>query len=308
MQRILVTGADGFVGAYLLPALQAVFPGADIIGAGLATLDVADAAGADEFIKTHQPDGCIHLAGIAAIRAAQSAPDTAWTVNFHGALNIARAILAQAPHCRLMFISSAEIYGASFKTALALDETALPAPMNLYAATKAAAELALGAMVSDGLKLLRMRPFNHTGPGQREAFVVPTFAHQIARIEAGLAAPEMAVGALTPERDFLDVRDVCGAYVLGLKKFDELPHNSVLNIASGSAVRIGTILDTLLAQARCKISVATDDARLRAVEITRAVGNASLAKHLLGWQPHYHLQDTLRDVLNAARKTYGASS
>ncbi|HQT63938.1 MAG: hypothetical protein B7Z75_03855 [Acidocella sp. 20-57-95] len=308
MQRILLTGADGFVGKHLLPSLQAVFPGAAIIGTGVATLDVTDAAATSEFIKAHQPDACIHLAGIAAIGAAQSDPDTAWAVNFYGALNIARAILAHAPPCRMIFISSSEIYGTSFTTWLALDETALPAPLNLYAATKAAAELALGAMTSDGLRLLRLRPFNHTGPGQREAFVVPAFAHQIARIEAGLAPPQMAVGALTPERDFLDVRDVCAAYAQGLQKFDTLPNNSVLNIASGKPVKIGTILEILLARARCKIHIVTDPARLRPVEISRAVGDASRAKHVLGWQPKYQLEDTLGDVLDAARKFYGASN
>lgn len=307
MQRILVTGADGFVGASLLPALRTAFPDAEIMATGLAALDVSNADLTNQFIKKHQPDGCIQLAGIAAIGAAQSAPDTAWAVNFHGPLNIARAILAHAPQCRMMFISSAEIYGASFKTGNALNETALPAPMNLYAATKAAAELALGAMASDGLRLLRLRPFNHTGPGQREAFVVPAFAHQIARMEAGLAKPEIAVGALAPERDFLDVRDVCAAYVLSLQKFDTLPNNSVLNLASGQAVRIGTILDMLLAQARCNIRVVTDPARLRPIEISRAVGDASLAKHLLGWQPQHQLAETVNTVLIAARDVYGAS-
>jgi len=305
LRRILVTGADGFAGRFLRPALQAAFPDAEILATGLAAaqkLDVTDAVAVERLFSSFQPDACVHLAGIAAIGMAKAEPRQAWAVNFHGSLNVGQAILAVAPQCRMIFISSAEVYGASFKSGAVLDETALLAPLNLYAATKAAAELALGAMTSDGLRLLRLRPFNHTGPGQSEAFVVPAFAGQIARIEAGVAQPEIAVGALEPERDFLDVRDVCAAYVAGLAAFDRLANNSVLNLASGKPARIGDILDRLLAQTGAKIRVTTDPKRLRAVEITRAVGDASAARRLLGWQPTYGLDQTLTDVLMASRK------
>jgi GDP-4-dehydro-6-deoxy-D-mannose reductase len=304
LRRILITGADGFVGRFLRPALQGAFPDAEILATGLAAaqkLDVTDAAAVEYLFNSFQPDACVHLAGIAAIGSAKAHPGLAWAVNFHGSLNVGQAILAVIPQCRMIFISSAEVYGASFKSGAALDETALLAPLNSYAATKAAAELALGAMTSDGLRLLRLRPFNHTGPGQSEAFVVPAFAGQIARIEAGLAKPEIAVGALEPERDFLDVRDICAAYAAGLRVFDQLANNSVLNLASGVAVRIGDILDRLLAQARVKITVTTDPERLRAVEIARAVGDASAARRLLGWQPSHTLAETLNTVLAAAR-------
>ncbi len=285
--------------------MQAAFPDAEILATGLAAaqkLDVTDAAAVEHLFSSFQPDACVHLAGIAAIGMAKAEPRQAWAVNFHGSLNVGQAILAVAPQCRMIFISSAEVYGASFKSGAVLDETALLAPLNLYAATKAAAELALGAMTSDGLRLLRLRPFNHTGPGQSEAFVVPAFAGQIARIEAGLAQPEIAVGALEPERDFLDVRDVCAAYVAGLAAFDRLANNSVLNLASGKPARIGDILGRLLAQTGANIRVTTDPKRLRAVEITRAVGDASAARRLLGWQPTYGLDQTLTDVLMASRK------
>ncbi len=285
--------------------MQAAFPDAEILATGLAAaqkLDVTDAVAVERLFTSFQPDACVHLAGIAAIGMAKAEPRQAWAVNFHGSLNVGQAILAVAPQCRMIFISSAEVYGASFKSGAVLDETALLAPLNLYAATKAAAELALGAMTSDGLRLLRLRPFNHTGPGQSEAFVVPAFAGQIARIEAGLAQPEIAVGALEPERDFLDVRDVCAAYVAGLAAFDRLANNSVLNLASGKPARIGDILDRLLAQTGANIRVTTDPKRLRAVEITRAVGDASAARRLLGWQPTYGLDQTLTDVLMASRK------
>jgi GDP-4-dehydro-6-deoxy-D-mannose reductase len=304
---ILVTGAAGFVGKHLLPVLDTAFPAAKLIGTtmdsqGGETLDITSREQVQTLISRLQPDFCIHLAGIAAIGAARADPRATWEINLHGTINIADAILAAAPQCRMIFISSAECYGASFKSGLALDETAILAPMNLYAATKAAAELALGAMAGEGLRLLRLRPFNHTGPGQTPNFVVPAFAEQIARIEAGLMPAEMAVGALDPERDFLDIRDVCNAYIASIRKFDELPNNTVMNIASGQAVKIGSILDLLLSKAKSRISVKQDPSRMRPVEIHRAAGDAMLAEKLLNWQPQFALENTLDTVLNFARQ------
>jgi GDP-4-dehydro-6-deoxy-D-mannose reductase len=306
MTTILVTGAGGFVGRHLLTALAAAFPNARIIGAGMPNdadypLDVTNRGKVFAAFGDLQPDVCIHLAGIAAIGAAKQDPGLAWAVNLHGALNVADAILENARHCRMIFASSAECYGASFRSGRKLDETAPLAPMNLYAATKAAADLALGAKAADGLLILRLRLFNHTGPGQREDFVVPAFAGQIARIEAGLAAPEIFVGALTPERDFLDIRDVCAAYVAGVSRFDSIPNNQIFNIASGGAVRIGTILDMLISKTSQKISIRQESARLRPVEIAYAAGDAALAAELLGWRPVHSLDDTLDSVLAFAR-------
>ncbi len=313
LDRILVTGAEGFVGHHLVPALRAEFPGAGVIGSSRTAehgeaLDVTDAEQACEIFARLQPDVCVHLAGVAAINVARSHPRQTWEINLHGSLNVANAILASAPQCRLIFISSAECYGASFKTGLALSEDASLAPMNLYAATKASAEMALGVLAGEGLRLLRLRPFNHTGPGQSEDFVVPAFAGQIARIEAGRMAPQIAVGALEPERDFIDIRDICGAYAASIRNFDSLPPNSVINIASGNITRIGAILDRLLANATRQISIRQDPARLRPVEIPRALGCADQARGLLGWQPRYALEDTLKTVLTFARQQIAAQA
>ncbi len=300
LRRILITGAGGFVGSHVLPALTAAFPMATLFATGLdapARLDITDRQEVDGFFAGNQPDACLHLAGISAIGAAKADPDRAWAVNLHGSLNIAHAILAHAPQCRMIFVSTAEAYGASFKAGIALDEDAPLAPMNLYAATKAAADIALGALASEGLRLLRLRPFNHTGPGQLPNFVVPAFASQIARIEAGLAPPELLTGALTPERDFLDIRDVCTAYQAAIARFDELPANSILNIASGRPVPIGQVLQRLLALSTRPITAREDAARLRPVEIGRAAGDAALAQRLLGWAPRWTLDETLAGVL-----------
>jgi len=293
-RRILVTGASGFVGRHLLLSLAASFPAAELF-AGHA--DVTDRDAVANQVRDARPDACIHLAAVTTVAGARQNPDRAWQVNLHGTLDVARALLAHAPGCRLLFASSAEIYGQSFAGGRALDESALPAPMNSYAATKAAADLALGAMAHDGLRVVRLRLFNHTGPGQSDQFVLPAFARQIALIESARQAPPLRVGGLDSMRDFLDVRDVCGAYVRCLQCGPELGPGTVLNIASGVPRRIGDILDTLLELAGLRTEVVTDAARLRGTEIVSASGDSSRARNLLGWAPEIPWQQTLADVL-----------
>ncbi len=297
--KLLVIGAGGFAGRHLCPRLVQDFGPDAVID---HRFDITDRAAVFATLARHQPDICLHLAAIAAIGTARADPRRAWEVNLHGSLNIADAILAHAPACHLIFISSAEVYGASFRHGQALDETAPLAPLNLYAATKAAAELALSAMSADGLRLLRLRAFNHTGPGQPATYVVPAFARQIARIEAGHAPPEMLVGALTPEREFLDVRDVCAAYSLAAKNAATLPNNTILNIASGHPTPIGAMLDHLLTQTKSPITTRPDPALLRPIEIARSTGNATLARKLLGWEPQIPMIETLNAVLEYERQ------
>lgn len=290
---VLVTGADGFVGRHVCAALAA--SGANVIR---SAADITDRAVLRAVVGETQPGACLHLAAIAAIGVARAEPERAWAVNLQGTLNVAEAIRDLAPKCRMVFVSSADIYGASFRAGAALDEQALPAPLNTYAATKAAADLALGAMAAEGLSVLRLRPFNHTGPGQSAGFVVPAFARQIARIEAGLAPPVIKVGALNPERDFLDVRDVARAYALAIARAKELPGNTILNIASGTPRRIGDVLGALLALAKIAVRVEEDPARLRPSDIPRAIGDSRRARALLGWEATIPWEQTLADVLD----------
>ena len=291
--RILVTGAAGFVGSHLLPILAAAFPNAAIVSGGF---DVTDQAAMLAAIQADPPDACVHLAAIAAIPAAQQDPDAAWRVNLHGTIGLARALMTAAPGCTLLFPSTADAYGRSFQAGEPVTETTALAPMNTYGATKAAADLALGAM--PGLRVIRARPFNHTGPGQSPAFVVAAFARQVARIEAGLQPPVLQVGALEPLRDFLDVRDVCAAYALCLARADTLPRGVILNVASGTARRVGDVLQDLLAIAGVAATIETDATRLRPSEIPVARGDATAARTLLGWAPQIPWATTLADTLN----------
>ena len=145
--------------------------------------------------------------------------------------------------------------------------------------------------------MIRLRPFNHTGPGQSEEFVVPAFARQVARIAARLQPPVMQVGALDPQRDFLDVRDVCSAYVACLERADRIAPGTIFNIASGVPRRIGDVLHQLLDLAGVSATLETGAALLRPAEIPLAAGNADAARASLGWRAAIPWEQTLREVL-----------
>ena len=290
-RRILITGSGGFVGSHLMPALRGTYPDATLIG---LAADITDQAAVQAEVADVRPDAVVHLAAIAAIPAARQDPDLAWSVNLHGTRYLARAIMAHAPAAILVFASTADLYGATFRAGVPVDEDAMLAPLNAYAATKAAADLALGALAAEGLRVIRMRPFNHTGPGQTDAFVVAAFARQVARIAAGLQVPAIKVGDLSPLRDFLDVRDVCASYVLALGT--DLPPGTILNVASGQARRVGDVLNDMLTIAGVSADVQVDAARLRPTDIPAAIGDATRLR-ALGWTPAIPWAQTLADTL-----------
>ncbi len=302
-RTILVTGAAGFVGRHLRAVLARELPGAAVVA---SAAELEDGAALEDEVRRVRPEACVHLAAISAVQDARADPARAWRVNVGGTLAMARALLAHAPDCLLVFASSADAYGASFRTGVALDEGALLAPLNAYGATKAAADLALGAMVPEGLQVVRVRAFNQTGRGQSAAFVVPAFARQAARIAAGLQEPVVRAGALEPARDFLDVRDVCAGIALCLVR--ELAPGVVINLASGVARRIGDVLAAVLAEAGVEARVETEAARLRPGEIAVAQGDASRARALLGWAPRIAWEETVREVVADWRERINAAA
>lgn len=304
--RILVTGLSGFAGSHLAAAVARHLPDATLLPLGC---DLEDMPAVAERVRLLRPDACLHLAAIAAIPVARAEPDRAWRINLGGTLTLARALREHVPDAPLLFVSSADAYGASFRSGAALDERTPLAPMNIYGATKAAADLALGAMAAEGMRAIRLRPFNHVGPGQGIDFAIPAFAQQIALIAAGRQAPVLRTGNLDAERDFLDVRDVCDAYALCLKAAAGLDPGTILNIASGVPRRIGDVLEAMLSRAGLRVTVETDPARARPADIPRALGDAGRARALLGWSPRIDWNRTLEDVLTDwnARITHQAS-
>ena len=260
--RILVTGAGGFVGPWLVHALGAqaeILPtyrdAADLKDGHGAVLDLRDDAAIDALVQKFAPTAIVHLAGLSAVPQVKADPDLAWDVNVKATGRLGAAALRHAPKARFIFVSSGEVYGGAPATgAEAIDEAAPLSPRNLYAVTKAAADMLVGQMASEGLNAIRLRPFNHTGPGQTPNFVVPAFAKQIAEIEAGLREPVISVGNLQSQRDFCDVRDIARAYAELALGEGPLPC-PVANLASGQLRSIASVLEDLLQLSTSSISI-----------------------------------------------------
>ena len=313
--RILLTGAGGFVGRHLLVALRAAFPAAVLIGARrrlaegpvpgadeTVELNVDEGRGLADLVAEARPDAVLHLAAYADVGASFRNPLAVWRTNVLGTVALGEAVLQAAPDIPFLMASSGEVYGLAFQSGQAVTEDVPLAPANPYAASKAAADLAVGEMALRGLRAVRLRAFTHTGTGQADGFAVAAFAHQIARIESGQQPPVVRTGALDRWRDFLDVQDVCAAYVAALSKVETLPPGIAINICSGTPRRIGDILQTLLRLSGIDAAVEQDSARLRPTDVESVQGDPSRARRTLGWAPMVPWEETLASVLTDWRE------
>ena len=287
MERVLVTGPNGFVGGHLRTELGEAF----VPFEG----DVLDAAGLAAAVRDVRPSAVVHLAAQSSV--ADSWVDVAevWRVNVLGTVNVAEAIRAEAPDARLLFVSSGEVYGRPAQ--VPTPEDAPVAPVSPYGASKAAAELA--CRQASSLDVVVARSFPHIGPRQDERFAVASWAGQLARLDTE-SGGELRVGDLDVERDLTDVRDVCRAYRLLLDP--EVPAGTY-NVASGTPVPLRRVLDLLVEAAGVQVNVVRDEARLRPADIRTVAGDSSRLRAATGWRPEIPLDQTLRDVLDAARET-----
>lgn len=308
MKHILLTGANGFVGKVLLGQLLTAgyrvtcafaSTAAELLPAVESVVfDIRDAQAVGLAVERLQPTHVIHLAAISHVPTSFADPLLTWNTNVLGSLNLLEALKQHAPEAFVLFASSSEVYGEAFKVGVPLDERSACLPMNPYAASKLAAELAFEQYFRQGVRGVIARPFNHIGPGQSPEFVTASFARQIALIEAGQQPPVLQVGNLEACRDFLDVRDVCSAY-LHLLELSAAPLDvRVFNIASGQARKIREVLDVLVQQSSVAIEVELDPQRLRPSDIPFAVGNCQRLAAATGWQPNISLTDTLAQLLD----------
>jgi GDP-4-dehydro-6-deoxy-D-mannose reductase len=199
-------------------------------------------------------------------------------------------------------VGSSEEYGLVSAADLPIDEDTVLQPLSSYALSKVTQDLmGLQYYLTHKLPVVRVRPFNHIGPRQRQGFVVPDFASQIAAVEAGRQAPVLQVGNLAARRDFSDVRDVVRAYVLLMKSGQP---GQVYNVGSGASHSVQEILDGLLGLAKVPIKVQQDPERLRPAEVPDIVCNASRIREQTGWQATVPFEQSLRDVLDDWRAEF----
>ncbi len=309
--RVLITGAGGFVGRTLTDYLRAEQPDAELHGTqhpdhhealqdGVARhpVNLCDPAATGALINTVRPDHIYHLAGQAFVPRSFEDPWESIENNVRGQLNLTLACIAAGIKPRFLIAGSAEIYGAVKTVPIAEDAPLVP--NSPYSVSKAAQDM-LGFQyhVSHGIPFLRARAFNHFGPGQSDRFVAPSFAMQIARIEAGLQEPVMRVGDLSAKRDFTDVRDVVRAYRLLIDRGEA---GEAYNVASGQARSIQDVLDVLLSLTPAEINVKLDPARLRPSAIPVLEGNVTRISQATGWMPQIPFEITLRDLLEDCRR------
>lgn len=303
--RALVTGASGFVGRHLVHALRG--EGADVIACGgphdesseYHRIDLADERALRSVLETARPTIIFHLAAQTFVPESLDSPLDTYEINALGSARLANAVRAYGNAPRIVFASSAEVYGARAQREYPLRETLDLRPVNPYGASKAAAEaMLLAAGRSFDLDVVVARAFNTIGPGQSERFVVASLAAQLARIAAG-GPPQLLVGNLQAARDFLDVRDVVGAYIA-------LAHSGecgeIYNVCSGSAISIRDALRELIAIARVPVEVREDAARMRPAEIPLSVGDPSKLHARTNWQPEIPLLQSLRDIYETANR------
>lgn len=261
-------------------------------------VDLCRPAAVVELIAEVRPDHIYHLAGQAFVPQSFIDPWDTIENNVRGQLNVILACLKADIRPRLLITSSAEIYGEvkTFPT----DETTPLMPTSPYSVSKAAQDqLAYQYFVSHDMPTLRIRAFNHIGPGQSDRFVAPAFAMQIARIEAGLQEPVINVGDLTARRDFTDVRDVVRAYRM-LALFGAA--GEAYNICSGTDISVEQLADTLLSCATRPLRLVPDPALQRPADVPVLRGDPSRLHELTGWKPEIPLATTLADLLDDWRR------
>jgi GDP-4-dehydro-6-deoxy-D-mannose reductase len=287
-RRILITGADGFVGGHLLAEL-----GGDAVAGSADVLD-RDAFAAE--LREVGPAAVIHLAALSSVGDSWEGVAEVWRTNVLGTVQVLEAVRTEAPDARVLVASSGEVYGRA--ETIPTPEDAPLRPLSPYAASKAAAELAAAQAAERGLDVVVVRPFPQVGPGQDERFAIGSWTRQIARLEAE-GGGTLLVGDLSGERDLTDVRDGARAYRLLVERPVE---PGPYNIATGRAVRIADVLEILIGLTPVPIEVEQDESRLRPVDIRTLAGDPSKLTAATGWAPEIPLEQTLGEALETARQ------
>jgi GDP-4-dehydro-6-deoxy-D-mannose reductase len=294
--KALVTGASGFVGRHLVAHLEA--EGDEVIGCDRTpghgpVVDVTSAPAVADLLGEVRPEIVYHLAGWADVGGSWAAPAAAFRANAEGTLNVLTAAV-DAGVTRVLSVSSADVYGKVTEAELPLTETSPLRPVSPYAVSKVAADfLGLQAWLGRGLPVLRVRAFNHLGPGQTDRFVASALASRIARNEVD-GGDTITIGNLTARRDFTDVRDVVRAYRLLVLHGEP---GEAYNVCSGRDVAVQELADMLLAQAERPMHFVADADLLRPVDVPVLRGDHAKLTAATGWEPEIDLGTTLEDLL-----------
>lgn len=306
----MTTGASGFLGQVMRSALLVKHDQVLDLALGRRIewcppdpdLEMRDEASIRRCVQNARPDWILHLAAQSHVPTAWLDPVSTLQVNVCGTASLLKVLADLRFRGRLLFVSSADIYGSVPESELPIAEVRQPAPRNPYASSKVAAEvLCLQWARTHGLDVLIARPFNHTGAGQRPDFVLSGFAREVAAIAAGCQPPRLLTGDIHVTRDFLDARDVVRAYLALLARGKSW---QTYNVCSGREVLLQDALSQLLQIAGVQAEVVTDPARLRPAEQRRVRGSHAKLTEATGWMPQIPLRETLSQLLEHWKREF----
>jgi GDP-4-dehydro-6-deoxy-D-mannose reductase len=307
--RVLVTGANGFVGQHLVRQLirrggseivAASLDGAPVAGlegGGVAwePLDVTSSESVRSAVRRCRPDHVFHLAGQSSVSQSFRAPLETWEINATGTLRLLEALRREcARPPRLLMVSSAEVYGGVPEGEQPIPESRPPRPLTPYGSSKGSAEMcALQFGEMGAVEVVVARSFNHIGPGQDARFVLPSLARQLVQMRRAGSEPVLRVGNLDVRRDFLDVRDVVQAYLTLMESGDD---RGVYNVCSGEGRSLLAVVEELVRLSGTGARIEEDPERFRPADIPVLVGDPSRLRSL-GWEPRISMDRSLGDVL-----------
>jgi GDP-4-dehydro-6-deoxy-D-mannose reductase len=307
MKRVLITGYGGFVGPYVADAL--VEAGHRVWGVdekpsipdtrveGYVSRDLSDRQSVEALFDAVSPDAVVHLAAQSSAGRSFAEPFDTLTRNIWPVLNILETVRKRGIQTRILAVGSGEIYGPAAEADLPLPETRAPNPVNPYALSKAIQEQCCLHYASlYGTDVVATRSFNHTGAGQRDTFVLPSFARQVREIRDGIREPVVNVGDIDLRRDFTDVRDIARGYVALLEKGKG---GEVYNVGSGTSYSLRELLHRLFEIARVEPEIRVDSERMRPADMRDLRGDPSKIARDTGWTPRIAIADTLEWLFDA---------
>ncbi|NMB64225.1 MAG: NAD-dependent epimerase/dehydratase family protein [Spirochaetes bacterium] len=291
--RILITGANGFVGRYLKKELDGY--GHEVWGIDFSSqshdvisADICDNGKLHDTLMKIQPEIVYHLAAVSQVKSDDVS--LVYKININGTINLLEGCVSLKGKPKFVFISSSQVYGSVPDDMHPIDEKAPINPVNHYGASKAAGEMLVRAFGCEyGLEYVIFRPFNHTGPGQNEYFVVPKIVKAFKENNSAIK-----LGNINAVRDFLDVRDVVRAYTMIVDRFT---NGAIYNIASGKPIRIYDIVQKLIEITGMQMKIEATEQYLRPNDILKSVGSARNIQDMLGWKPEIDFITTLKDML-----------
>ncbi|MBI3955104.1 GDP-mannose 4,6-dehydratase [Candidatus Gottesmanbacteria bacterium] len=315
LKKALITGVTGFAGSHLAELLlrenvevhgiqrwrsksdninqirdKIVFHEADLL----------DAHSLYKVIDEVKPNYIFHLAAQSYVQSSWASPSNTLEVNIIGTVHLFEAMIKSNLKIPIQIACSSEEYGKVLKDELPINENNPLRPLSPYAVSKLAMDyLGYQYFESYGLKVIRTRGFNHTGPRRGDVFSESTFAKQIAEIEKGLHEPVVYVGNLDAVRDYTDVRDMVKAYYIAVEKCEP---GEAYNIATGVGWKIKDVLNLLLSMSKVKIKIVPDKNRMRPSDVEVLIGDSSKFRKKTGWKPEIPFEKTMEDLLNYWRE------